>query len=95
MEIARPSVCEACLNVDSSSLGFSLSSSTTVTENEVHSSDHTDRTSMIFPFHLNPEQLDFLFDHLFSPKCQRISINLSDNRIFGVRMSRSRDVTKT
>jgi hypothetical protein len=33
-----------------------------------------------------PTPLDFLADCLFSPKCQRISINFSQNRIFGVGM---------
>jgi hypothetical protein len=41
-----------------------------------------------------PTSLDFLAPRLFlneaSPKCQRISINLTD-RIFGVRMSESHD----
>ncbi len=38
-----------------------------------------------------PTSLDFLDDCLFSPKCQRISINFSQNRIFGVGMRESFD----
>ncbi len=43
-------------------------------------------TSSVVRFGLGnaPTSLDVLVDCLFSPKCQRISINFSQNRIFGV-----------
>ncbi len=38
-----------------------------------------------------PTPLDLLPGCLFSPKCQRISINFSENHIFGVGMRESSD----